>query len=154
MSDVAHVMNFVLYTPIGANPSCKLLCSLTQRRNVVACLRRSDNLILPFELDTSCRDPNQRTESCPKANALQGSTNTDNAFLNSSMTLAQLSVSVFCLKVRPHFVEQARLVAFECAEIVIVALNNLLTRFFGCLWHQSQTPLHNKQTASLTQAIP
>ncbi len=50
----------------------------------------------------------------------------------TSMSLVNLAVGVLWLKMLFNLPEQSRLITFECSQIVIATLHDLLTSFFGC----------------------
>jgi hypothetical protein len=57
-------------------------------------------------------------------------TDANSAFLNPTVPFVNLLDGVLGLKVRLHSLQSSRLIPLECAQVMIMALHDSLSRFF------------------------
>lgn len=124
-------MHLVLNAPIAANSVGKGLGCLPKRGNVVAGfaghLYHLGAMHLPFGLHS-----NQGLQAGKRWHLVEVMTDANGAFLNPTVPLIDLLHCLLGLEMGLHRTQQSRLIALECTQVMILALHNRLSRFFGC----------------------
>jgi hypothetical protein len=131
LTNIADVMYLVLNTPIAMNMLSQSFGRLAKRGDVVAHLSLYTWLSAFLEL-TLTLNSNQGLQLWPVGNLLQIRASTHDPTLYAPVSLADIDVALLGPKMRLYALVQVALIPFQRSHIVIAALNDEATSFFGC----------------------
>jgi hypothetical protein len=129
LGDITNMMNLVFDTPVAPNALRKSFGRLEKRGHIVA--RFSfDSKLSPLLKPTFALDSNQRLQTWPIGNVIQGCAQTHHPAFKPPVPLTDLGIPLLSHKIGLNALVQVALISFQRPQIVIATLDNQATGFF------------------------